>query len=56
MLTGSIVSAMEESQMDSPRKGWAKAFALMHERGEDALLIDDGLDLDKWPELLYFQD
>ena len=32
--------------MDIPRKGWDKAFALMHERGEDALLIDDGLDLE----------
>lgn len=32
--------------MKIPRKGWDKAFALMHERGEDALLIDDGLDLE----------
>ncbi len=32
--------------MDIPRKGWDKAFALMHERGEDALLIDDGVDLE----------
>lgn len=32
--------------MDIPRKGWDKAFALMHERGEGALLIDDDVDLE----------
>ncbi len=31
--------------MEIPRKVWDKAFALMHERGEDVLLIDEGLDL-----------
>lgn len=25
----------------SPRKGWEKAFKLMHERGDDQLIIDD---------------
>ncbi|NVO00216.1 MAG: AbrB/MazE/SpoVT family DNA-binding domain-containing protein [Geobacteraceae bacterium] len=32
----------------APRAGWGEAFALMHERGEDSLLIDDGLDLEDW--------
>jgi len=31
-----------------PRKGWDNAFSLMHERGEDSLLIDDSLDLEEW--------
>lgn len=35
-----------EGVMDIPRKGWDKAFALMHERGEDALLIDADVDLE----------
>jgi antitoxin MazE len=30
------------------RADWAKAFSLMHERGEDKLLIDDGLDMEEW--------
>jgi len=31
-----------------PREGWDKAFALMHDRGEDELLIDDALDTEEW--------
>jgi antitoxin MazE len=31
----------------TPRQGWAEAFRQMAERGEDELLIDDGLDLDE---------
>ena len=31
-----------------PRSGWSEAFAAMHERGEDALLIDDAMDLEEW--------
>jgi antitoxin MazE len=31
-----------------PREGWEQAFAAMHERGEDSLLIDDALDLEGW--------
>ena len=29
-----------------PREGWAEAFKQMAHTGDDALLIDDGLDLD----------
>jgi antitoxin MazE len=29
-----------------PREGWAEAFKEMANAGDDALLIDDGLDLD----------
>lgn len=29
-----------------PREGWAEAFKEMAKSGDDALLIDDGLDLD----------
>lgn len=29
-----------------PREGWAEAFQQMANSGDDALLIDDGLDLD----------
>jgi antitoxin MazE len=29
-----------------PREGWADAFKQMAKSGDDALLIDDGLDLD----------
>lgn len=29
-----------------PREGWAEAFKQMADAGDDALLIDDGLDLD----------
>lgn len=29
-----------------PREGWEKAFKLMHERNEDALLIDEKADLE----------
>jgi antitoxin MazE len=32
----------------SPREGWDRAFAAMHEIGDDALLIDDSLDLETW--------
>lgn len=32
----------------SPRADWAEAFSLMHERGDDVLLIDDGLELEEW--------
>jgi antitoxin MazE len=28
------------------REGWNKAFKLMHERKEDALLLDDSLEID----------
>lgn len=28
------------------REGWDKAFRLMHERKEDALLLDDSLDIE----------
>jgi antitoxin MazE len=31
-----------------PRAGWDQAFATMHERGEDRLLLDDTLDLEGW--------
>jgi len=31
-----------------PREGWNEAFAAMHARGEDELLIDDALDLEAW--------
>lgn len=31
-----------------PRLGWDAAFAVMHERGEDALLIDESLDMEEW--------
>ena len=27
-----------------PRQGWEKAFSLMHDRGEDALLLDEGVE------------
>lgn len=30
-----------------PREGWDKAFKLMHERREDALLIDEKTDFDR---------
>lgn len=32
----------------TPRSGWDNAFAAMHEAGDDALLIDDALDLEAW--------
>lgn len=35
----------------TPRKGWAKAFKLMHENGDDQLLIDDVFsdeDFEEW--------
>lgn len=38
-------------QKTTPRKGWEKAFAQMHKRGDDQLLIDDIFDdegLDEW--------
>ena len=33
---------------NTPRKDWEEAFQKMHEKGEDELLIEDGLDLDAW--------
>lgn len=30
----------------APRQGWAKDFKRMHQRGDDRLLINDGIDLD----------
>lgn len=32
----------------TPREGWDSAFAAMHANGDDALLIDDALDLETW--------
>ena len=32
----------------TPREGWGSAFAVMHENGDDALLIDDALDMETW--------
>lgn len=32
----------------APRSGWGEAFAAMHEGGDDALLIDDGMDIGDW--------
>jgi len=29
---------------DKPREGWDKAFALMHKRGDDALLMSEHID------------
>ena len=31
-----------------PRRGWDKAFKLMHERKDDAILIDEALDMEDW--------
>ncbi|MDD2853508.1 MAG: AbrB/MazE/SpoVT family DNA-binding domain-containing protein [Desulfuromonadaceae bacterium] len=31
-----------------PREGWDMAFAMLHERGEDRLILDDSLDLEEW--------
>lgn len=31
-----------------PREGWDRSFHLMHERGEDNLLIDDAIDTEEW--------
>ena len=31
-----------------PRDNWDQAFQMMHENGDDELLIDDGLDLGDW--------
>ena len=33
-----------------PRKGWAEAFQLMHENGDDQLLIDDVFDDENFEE------
>lgn len=30
------------------RQGWDSAFAAMHERGEDLLLIDDSFEIEAW--------
>lgn len=32
----------------TPREGWDSSFAAMHANGDDALLIDDALDLETW--------
>ena len=34
----------------SPRKGWDTAFKLLHEKGDDALLIDDVFEDEKFEE------
>jgi len=31
-----------------PREGWDNAFAAMHAAGDDALVLDDALDLEAW--------
>ena len=31
-----------------PREGWDNAFSVMHERGDDELLIDETLDQEAW--------
>ena len=31
-----------------PRRGWDKAFKLMHERKDDAILIDEAIDMEDW--------
>ena len=31
-----------------PRRGWDRAFKLMHERKDDAALIDEALDMEDW--------
>lgn len=31
-----------------PREGWDSAFGTMHESQDDALIIDDALDLEAW--------
>ncbi len=33
-----------------PREGWEESFQQMHERGDDALLIDDVFDDENWEE------
>jgi antitoxin MazE len=47
---------LEEGQIilkpiDQPRKGWDQAFKIMHENGDDELLMDDifeNEDFDQW--------
>ena len=34
--------------LHTPREGWDNAFATMHERGDDLLLIDDSFDIEVW--------
>lgn len=34
--------------LNTPREGWDTAFAAMHERGDDFLLIDDSFDIEDW--------
>lgn len=31
-----------------PRQNWENAFKLMHQLGEDKLIIEDNLDLEEW--------
>ena len=33
------------SSLQKPRQGWDEQFRLMHENGDDKLLIDDGLEV-----------
>jgi antitoxin MazE len=37
----------------TPRQGWAEAFKVMHEKGDDSLLIEEEIDndlLEAWDE------
>ena len=36
--------------IDQPRKGWSKAFAKMHERGDDKQLMDDVFEEESFDE------
>ncbi len=39
--------------VETPRKGWAKAFKQMHQQQDDNMLVDDSLDheiLEAWDE------
>jgi antitoxin MazE len=45
-ITDKIELTLEKDQIilrpiSEPRKGWDKAFQLMHEKGDDQLLMDD---------------
>lgn len=45
-ITDSIEMILEKGKIilkpkSVPRKGWEKSFKLMHENGDDALLVDD---------------
>jgi hypothetical protein len=37
-----------------PREGWDQAFAEMHERGDDKMLLPDGVDADL-PDLQWYE-